>query len=162
MKNFQNKTKIAKVSGILRIILFAATVLWGIGVPMLLFRIFTKTPAVTGLTRFALQSSCLLGVISEFVVIFCLFRFFNRLKQGRLFDAQTVGNLGMAGKWWILSWIFGLLNYETRLRAGFEVFPSPDDWVSNVSGLVAGLSLIFMAWLLKEAEELQEEQELTV
>jgi hypothetical protein len=34
------------------------------------------------------------------------------------------------------------------------------DWDSG--GLFAGLTLIFVAWLLKEAQELQEEQELTV
>jgi hypothetical protein len=32
----------------------------------------------------------------------------------------------------------------------------------NFSNLFAGLTLIFVAWLLNEAQELQEEQELTV
>jgi hypothetical protein len=32
----------------------------------------------------------------------------------------------------------------------------------EVEGLLAGMSLICGAWLLKEAQELQEEQELTV
>jgi hypothetical protein len=32
----------------------------------------------------------------------------------------------------------------------------------NFSSLFAGLLLMFVAWLLKEAQELQEEQELTV
>jgi hypothetical protein len=34
--------------------------------------------------------------------------------------------------------------------------------VLGSSGLFAGLILIFVSWLLKEAQELQEEQELTV
>jgi hypothetical protein len=34
--------------------------------------------------------------------------------------------------------------------------------VWDSGGLFAGLILIFVAWLLKEAQELQEEQELTV
>ena len=34
--------------------------------------------------------------------------------------------------------------------------------LGDFGGLFAGLALIFVAWLLKEAQKLQEEQELTV
>jgi len=90
------------------------------------------------------------------VVNLKLFRFFDRLKSGYLFDAKTVSNLDAAGKWWIVLWIFEGVFYQI----GNEVFQMKAVWDSG--GLFAGLTLIFVAWLLKEAQELQEEQELTV
>ena len=36
-----------------------------------------------------------------FMVTLNFFRFFNRLKEGHLFDSQTVRHLKIAGKWWI-------------------------------------------------------------
>ena len=99
----------------------------------------------------------------RFIVNLKLFRFFGRFKDGHLFDATTVGNLDAAGKWWIVLWLFDVLFHEIRL--GF--FQISDDGNSssfdilNFGGLFAGLVLIFVAWLLKEAQEIQEEQELT-
>jgi hypothetical protein len=90
------------------------------------------------------------------VVNLKLFRFFDRLKNGHLFDAQTVGNLDAAGKWWIALWFYQGLFYGL----GQEYFQLKMVWDSG--GLFAGLILVFVAWLLKEAQELQEEQELTV
>ncbi|MGH7975774.1 MAG: DUF2975 domain-containing protein [Limisphaerales bacterium] len=157
MKNFQNKTKIVKVSKILRNIAFAGLVLWAIGIPVVLFHIFTTTPVVTGLTRVGLQGSFILKLMFSFIVNLHLFRFFDRLQNGHLFDAQTIGNLNAAGKWWIVLWLFGILNYEI----GREVLSS-NAWAWSLGDLFAGMALIFVAWLLKEAQELQEEQELTV
>jgi hypothetical protein len=85
-----------------------------------------------------------------------LFRFFDRLKNGYLFDAQTVGNLDAAGRWWIVLWLFQGLFYQIE----YQYFGHA--MVLGSSGLFAGLILIFVSWLLKEAQELQEEQELTV
>ena len=53
-------------------------------------------------------------------------------------------------------WLFEVLYYEI----GHGVFRISDAW--NSGGIFAGLALIFVAWILKEAQELQEEQELTV
>jgi len=86
-----------------------------------------------------------------------LFRFFDRLKNGHLFDAQTVKNLDDAGRWWVALWFFEILFYTMRHKL-FQMTNAPDFG----GGLLAGLTLIFMAWLLKEAQELQQEQELTV
>ena len=64
-------------------------------------------------------------------------------------------------------WLYDVLFHEVRL--GF--FQISDDWnaadlgifnIVNFGSLFAGLVLVFVAWLLKEAQELQEEQELTV
>jgi hypothetical protein len=124
---------------------------------MVLFHIITTTPVVTGLTRVGLQGSFILKLMFGFIVNLHLFRFFNRLKNGHLFDAQTIGNLNAAGKWWVVLWLFGILNYEI----GYEILSS-NAWAWGPGGLFAGLALIFFAWLFREAQELQEEQELTV
>ena len=41
MKNFQNKSKIVKVSRIIRHVLFAGLVVWAIGIPVVLFKTIT-------------------------------------------------------------------------------------------------------------------------
>jgi hypothetical protein len=171
MKNFQNKTKIIKVSKILRSILFGGLVLEIMGFPVILTstliqifdqRDFNYLPHYLGLPEryfnpsFYLACGTLLWILFIFIVNLKLFRFFDRLKNGHLFDAQTVGNLDAAGKWWIVFWLFEGVFYQI----GNEVFQMKAVWDSG--GLFAGLTLIFVAWLLKEAQELQEEQELTV
>jgi hypothetical protein len=161
MKNFQNKSKILKVSNVLRTILFAGLVLWAIGIPAVLFqsiRFWTRPPTLAVSTALGLQGSLLLILTFRFMVNLHLFRFFNRLKKGSLFDAKTVGNLDAAGKWWIILSLFEVLHDEV----GLEVLQHSNPWAWDCGGLFAGLALIFVAWLLKEAQELQEEQELTV
>ena len=85
-----------------------------------------------------------------------LFRFFDRLKDGHLFDAQTVKNLDGAGRWWMALWFFESLFYQI----GHKFFQTTNAPYLD-GGFFAGLTLIFVAWLLKEAQELQEEQALT-
>ncbi len=158
MKNFQNKNKIIKVSNIIRHILFAGVVLWAIGIPVVLLQCFLKEPLITGWERLSLQASFLLVMVFQMAVNFCLFRFFDRLRRDHLFDAGTVSHLHAAGKWCIGLWILQM--YHAFVRAG--IFPSASAEILNASVLFAGLILIFFAWLLKEAQGLQEEQELTV
>jgi hypothetical protein len=164
MKNFQNQAKIVKVSKVIRHILFAGLVLWAVGIPVVLFQAIvwwnkSTIPATPYLTW-----GLLLLIGFRFIVNLKLFRFFDRLKDGHLFDAQTVGNLDAAGKWWIVLWLYDVLFHEVRLG----VFQISDDWnpisldILSFGSLFAGLVLIFVAWLLKEAQGLQEEQELTV
>jgi len=160
MKNFQNKAKIIKVSKNIRSILFAGLVLWMVAIPgflaAFLIPLFVlpeekmHPPMICETCGTALLAS--LGL----VVNLKLFRFFDRLKNGYLFDAQTVGNLDAAGRWWIVLWLFQGLFYQIE----YQFFGHALGWGS--SGLFAGLILIFVSWLLKEAQELQEEQELTV
>ena len=85
------------------------------------------------------------------------FRFFTRLKDGRLFDAPTVRYLETAGKWWI---VLGVVQILTGL--GEVYLFSPRGFTVSGDGIVAGLIVFFVAWFLGEAQELQEEQELTV
>ena len=158
MKNFQNKAKIIKVSKVIRAILFAGLVVWVIGIPVVVLQtvVLIKTHAVAKPSAFYLQGGVVLLLVLSFIVNLRLFRFFDRLKNGHLFDAQTVGHLDAAGKWWIVLWFFEVLYYEM----GHGIFHVSNAWDSG--SLFAGLTLIFVAWLLKEAQELQEEQELTV
>jgi pyoverdine/dityrosine biosynthesis protein Dit1 len=162
MKNFQNKAKIIKVSKILRSILRVGLFLWIFSVlgffTALLIPIFVLQKGHLQLDPPQIYSMCGTVICASlgFIVNLKLFRFFDRLKDGHLFDAQTVGNLDVAGKWWIAFWLFEGLFFEI----GHEVFKVAQTW--NSGGLFAGLTLIFVAWLLKEAQELQEEQELTV
>ena len=157
MKNFQNKAKIIKVSKVIRHFLFAGLVLWiGVGIPVVLVQAVHLWFKIGNAATLYLQGGVIVLLILCFIVNLRLFRFFDRLKNGCLFDAQTVGNLDAAGKWWVVLWLFEVLYYDI----GHGVFQISDAW--NFSGLFAGLVLIFVAWLLKEAQELQAEQELTV
>jgi hypothetical protein len=165
MKNLQNKARIVKVSKVLRAILLAGVALWGIGIPVLLFKcivVWTRPSAIPSATLFGMQLSGVLVLALRFIVTLQLFRFFDRLRKECLFDAKTVGILDVAGRWSIGLWFFQNLQYGVRFYAGLEVFPAPGTWDWNAGILCAGLALIFAAWLLREAQELQEEQVLTV
>jgi hypothetical protein len=85
------------------------------------------------------------------------FKFFNRLKNGHLFDAQTIGYLKTAGKWLIALGLFQALFaiVEGLMTHSQNITVSGD-------GIFSGLVTIFTAWLFREGQELQEEQELTV
>lgn len=157
MKNFRNKAKIIKVSKIIRAILFAGLVAWiGAGIPIVLVQAVNLWNKIGSSATLYLQGGVILLLVFSFIVNLKLLRFFDRLRKGFLFDAQTVGHLDAAGKWWLLLWLFEIVYYEI----GHGFFHVSNVW--NSGGLFAGLALIFVAWLLKEAQGLQEEQELTV
>jgi len=164
MKNFQNKAKIIRISKIIRHILFAGLVLWVISIPLMLFQAISLWYKSTIPATHYLPWGLLVLIGFRFIVNWKLFRFFDRLKDGHLFDVKTVGNLDAAGKWWIVLWLYDVLFHEVRLG----VFQISDDWnptsfdLLNFGSLFAGLVIVFVAWLLKEAQGLQEEQELTV
>jgi len=156
MKNFQNKANIVRVSKIIRNILFAGLVVWIIGIPLVLFPVITLWSRTVPAARYS-QCGNPVHMALCLMVNLKLFRFFDRLKNGHLFDAPTVGNLDNAGRWWIALWFFEILFYGI----GHEFFQMTNKWDFSAN-LFAGLTLIFVAWLLKEAQELQQEQELTV
>ncbi len=70
-----------------------------------------------------------------FIVNLKLFRFFDRLKNGHLFDMLTVGYLNAAGQWWILFWFIQTLIY-TIGRAMIPNVTGLGAWSSG--GLFAG------------------------
>ncbi len=156
MKNFQNKAKIIKVSKVIHSILFVALVLWVIDFIVELTRISWRAWPVS--TSHFMQGSIIIKVICHFIAFVCLFRFFGRLKNGYLFDGQAISQLASAGKWLLAQWLFEVL-FGTY---GSLVFGIGIISLMNLDSLLAGLTLVCGAWLLKEAQELQEEQELTV
>src|ERR1700685_4617922 len=112
MKNFQNKAKIIRGGKILRNIAFAGLVLWGIMVPMS-FALAILTPILLqNNQKFYFDHAFLFAMFLAVPVYFFafltnlkIFRFFDRLKSGCFFDAQTVGNLNAAANWWLVLWI---------------------------------------------------------
>lgn len=161
MKNFENKAKIAKVSRVIRAILYAGLVILILAELGQLFVLFSDlflqpwTPERLCRTVF---NTLMLPL--AFMVNFFLFRFFARLEKGHLFDAQTVWYLSATGRWWIALWV-----YETLFTiVGSTLFPGMNGSLGSVSdgGLFAALCVIFTAWLFREAQELQQDRELTV
>lgn len=151
------KNRIKATSRVLRTVLFAALIVQIIGIvglfiaiPAAIFDRFKSEIVFTNL------GSCAIMPFS-FMVTLSFFRFFNRLKDGHLFDAQTVSYLEMAGKWWIL---LGIAQAVFQALQAYLFHPRNIN-VSG-SGIVAGLIIFFIGWVLREAQELKEEQELTV
>src|SRR5580693_9271736 len=157
MKNYQNKAKIFRVSKILRVVLSVGLFLWafagiciftGIVIPILIL------PAVRAGLQLDPQKTywlcnMLLCASLGFVVNLKLFRFFSRLKDGHLFDAQTIEHLESAGRWLIALGFFQAL------------FAIIEGWVThsqNITfsgeGIFSGWVLIFTAWLFREGQEL--------
>ena len=163
MKNYQNKAKIIKVSKILKNISFAGLVVFGIVIPLSLVAA-VMPPLLTKQISYSLTQFL---VIPTYVIFFMtnlkIFRFLDRLKNGCFFDAQTVGYLNAAANWWLGLWIYEVISYVLMQEPwnnphDFSLYHFPPD----VGGLFAALTLKFVAWFFLEAQELQEEQELTV
>jgi len=160
MKHFQNRDNIIRVSNILRVVLFGGLIAWVLGVALLVFDILIPLVTLPREKLYSYTTLIFAGMLIlaslAFYVNSRLFRFFGRLKNGYLFDRETVGYLDSAGKWWIGAWLYSdMLTFLIR----HWVFQPQD---LNFGGLSAGLILLFVAWMLKEAQGLQEEQELTV
>src|SRR5450631_2170002 len=100
MKNIQNKAKIIKISKVIRLILFSGLVLWAIVIPL-----FTLQAVLNFPKGLYVQIGLIGMLVFSVKVNLWLFRFFDRLKNGHLFDAQTVSHLNAAGKWWIGLWL---------------------------------------------------------
>jgi hypothetical protein len=164
--------RIQKVSKILRAIMLAGLIVEGAGLMAIAIALSLtalhhpfaiKAQIKDGDWTMAL-SGCggLLGgfVVSllAFLVTLNFFRLFTRLKDGHLFDGQTIGHLERAGKWWIA---LGIAEIVYQL---FESYlSSPNHMQINTGdGIFGGLVIIFIAWVLREGQKLKEEQELTV
>jgi Protein of unknown function (DUF2975) len=91
----------------------------------------------------------------------CFFRFVGRLASGHFFDFQMVGNLASAGRWWLGLWLFVAITNVILHYILSDIKISIDD-ICDFGDLFGGLFVVFTAWLFREAQGLQEEQELTV
>ena len=160
MKNFQNKAKIIKVSKNIRSILFAGLIFWIVAIPGLLAAIVI--PIIVHAHSHTTADTCKgVGILLTLPLVFTanlyFFKFFDRLKNGCLFDAQTIGYLETAGKWLIAIGLF------QALFSGVEGLMTHSQNITfSGDGIFSGLVTIFTAWLFREGQELQEEQELTV
>jgi hypothetical protein len=156
MKNFQNKDRIVKVSIQLRAVAQMALYFWTLGLGLGLFRGITSLTHDGNARALYMVGLGAVEMILFIVISLNFFRFFDRLKNGELFDAKTVGHLQRAGQWWLGGWI---LNFAAAIIG--------NQWLGTnlpfgFGQLFASLTIIFVAWLLKEAQQLQEEQQLTV
>ena len=168
LNNFQNKEKIIKTSKSIRSYLLFGLLLWTAAIlaflVLFLLPIFNP-PAVPPKGHISFDLSQLLYIRGSmipfasfgFIVNLQLFRFFDRLKDGYFFDAQTIVHLSNAGRWWVAFSILDSFIYVIGDKF-FQV--TTMSW--GAGNVLAGMALIFVAWLLKEAQGLQEEQELTV
>lgn len=82
MRNFENKSKIIKVSTVISHILFAGLVVWGIGLPVVLFHALTLWFGSNLPATHVLPLGLLLVIGFRFIVTLKLFQFFDRLKDG--------------------------------------------------------------------------------
>lgn len=156
MKNFQNKANIIKVSRQLRAVARLAIIAWGLGMGIFLLVLSTGLRNGGNGRTIYLASGGLMEMGLAIVISRHFFRFFDRLNNGELFDATTVGHLYSAGRWWLVYWTFDfLLACVGNGWLGVKI-------EYTFGQLFASLVVIFVAWLLKEAQELQAEQSLTV
>jgi hypothetical protein len=163
MKNFQNKSKIVKVSTILRNISFASLIILGLAIPVSLVTAILP-PLFSKQISFSLIQILPIPVfIFSFITNLKIFRFFDRLKNGFFFDAQTVGNLNAAANWWLVLWLYEMVSYVLIQQS----WANPNDFSfhhfsPDLGGLFAAMILKFVSWFFREAQGLHEEQELTV
>lgn len=85
------------------------------------------------------------------------FRFFSRLRAGHRFDPATVSHLHNAGRWWLAFAAYYLaLNLFGRYALHMTQLEIPLSPFFNAS------LVLLTAWLFREAQLLQQDQELTV
>jgi hypothetical protein len=162
MRNFENKEKIMRVSGVLRIVSTLVLCLYGSLLAILLLAGIAVmwNPRLIPNGPFGQLHFRLLYIPPWFamaLIEWWNFRiFFQRLNAGHIFDAPTVRRLAMASKWRLAAWI-----YSCATAVLFDPEFSPN-WLALLGNLTGVLAIIFMAWLLREGQTLEEEQELTV
>jgi hypothetical protein len=93
-----------------------------------------------------------------FMVTWNFFRLFTRLKDGHLFEGQTINYLEQAGKWWI---VLGIAQIIYKSVAAFVFTPNNVN-ITDGGAIFSGLLVFFIAWVLREGQKLKEDQELTV
>jgi len=169
MRNFENKEKIAQVSRVFEFLCGACVLFWGfLGIESAyaVFSWFLNAAFYSASARPNLNAWFWYGTLAtgiEVLVWWNLYRFFGRLAGGCLFDRLTVQRLAVAGKLKLASWGFAWVPFlVATVRTGFY-WPGKS-WMGmgEMGGLTGAVAILFMAWLLREGQSLQEEQELTV
>ena len=106
------------------------------------------------LARGAAVAFCGYGLVGA-LLFFGLFRGYER---GSIFEVQSVRRLRRVGGWMIGTWVMGM---AFQLSKGL--------WAANANisfdlgaGLLPGLFICLVAWIMEEAHQIAEEQALTV
>ena len=160
MRNFENKEKIVQVSGGLRIVSFVFMLFLGCGIfEWLLMLMLPTRHGETPVPNWD-YIGFILVFMMEFMVWWNFWSFFSRLKAGHLFDALTVKRLTNAGRWKIAAWFYSIIFMwvENTLQRQLQTHVLSD----LLDGLFVGVGIVFVAWLLREAQTMEEEQKLTV
>ena len=177
MKNFENSKKIMLLSTAFKILCFVALLGWVffifIGVAVFgyveyIFHYGVKdpTPMETWLlasfnwsTPYMYWDFITYGLalpIVGLIMTLNLYRFFRRLSNGCVFDKPLVTYLHAAGIWCLALWICLMLTDLSEMLFFHQVFHF------HLIVFLFGAGLLFIAWLLREAQNLQEEHKLTV
>ena len=170
MKTIENQLKIVKLSKIFRFLCAMMLVLIPMGafsyivgfiaytvhLAFLSNSLIASAPYVSSIWDYVLIVSHVIQTIIFFVAVLNLYRFFKRLSKGLLFDAVSLSHLRSAGKCWLSSWFFTVGSALIRVYAlnSTPAFP--------YEGLLIGLAILLVAWLFREAQNLQDERQLTV
>jgi hypothetical protein len=174
MRNFENKEKIMKASGVMQFICgWVAFMAFGQGVGIVLEPIlhtilhqYLPAQSSPGLHAtywfwFKLPFSAV-----ECIAWINLWIFFSRLKTGHIFDAPTVRRLANSGKLMLAGavyvYVFDFLRFLLESPTANGPVQLGDETGALVGNLTAALAIILVAWLLREGQSLEEEQKLTV
>jgi hypothetical protein len=151
--------RIKTVSKILRAIMLAGLIVQGAGVTagvfVLLMTIFHPPASRSHLVFLNCGTSILLAL--SLMITLNFFRLFTRLRDGHLFEGQTINYLELAGKWWI---VLGTAQIIYHFVYAYTFSYNSD--MPGGGGIFCGLAIFFIAWVLREGQKLKEEQELTV
>ena len=153
------QSRIQMVSGVVRSLFLMALVIEGLGMAA---SVMVFPYIVSHLTEFGTRvgfNNCsgFLVLPLAFMVTVHFFRFFSRLRNGCLFDSQTVRHLERAGKWWIALGVVQLILQSVEA----STFNPNNIIITGGSGIVAGLIVYFIAWVFRAGMKLKNDQELT-
>ena len=151
--------RIQTVSKYLRAIMLAGLIVEGAAVmaEVFVFLMAIFHPTALRSQIIFVNFGCFVLLPVGFMATLNFFRLFTRVKDGHLFDGQTINYLEWAGKWWIA---FGIGKVIYQLVDAYIFSPHRD--FTGGDGIFSGLLVCFIAWVLREGQKLKEEQELTV
>jgi hypothetical protein len=153
-------SRIKRVSKILRLIMLVGLIFEGAGLVAEVITIPINLLHLSAFKSQTLFSNCqaFINLSLGYLVTLNFFRLFSRLKDGHLFEGQTIGYLEQAGKWWI---VFGIVGIIYQSIGAYLLSPNKIN-ISDGGAIFSGLIVFFVAWVLREGQKLKEEQELTV
>ncbi len=158
MRNLEDKLRLKQASEVLRTLCFVGLVIWvalgaadAVAICFLIGNHFAKA-----VQFYQLVTS--LGLIAVgFTANLNAFYFFKLLRDGQIFEGETVLRLRSVGRWCV-GYAIGdaVVQIAGFLALGMKAHVPPG------GALLAGLVIMAVAWLFQEAVKIQEEQKLTI